>query len=191
MIPKAAVLTMLLSGLLVLPALSHQARHVEEISRVSEAVPDVPLVDQHGMAVDLPALLGDAGTTVIVTFTYTRCKSLCPVIVPIAIDAARKLEKERPDVRLVVLTVDPQNDGSAELLAHADAIGAGADDLFVTGEVAGMRRTLAVFGLTSRDPEAHPPLILARQPGRTGFLRIVVGDTSGERILEAIRGQAD
>lgn len=153
----------------------------EAVSTIVGPIPDVPMQDRRGNAIGLADAIGNGAR--VITFTYTRCETLCPVVVPIAADIVRALNAQGRPTRLVVLTVDPDNDGVAELAAHADALGADEHDLYLTGRPGEVRRALHYFGITSRTPEDHPPLILTRAAGGGPIIRIVVGDrTTSERI---------
>jgi cytochrome oxidase Cu insertion factor (SCO1/SenC/PrrC family) len=161
---------------------------VEEITQISDAIPDLELRDQFDRPLPIAATLKDPGLTTVVTFTYTRCKTLCPVVVPMAISIVRKLEEDRVPVQLVVFTVDPAHDQPADMAAHAAVLEASDEDLFVTGDPADMRQLLRFFGLTSTDPEQHPPLIISRSKGAGGYTRMIVGDrTTTQRLLAIIR----
>lgn len=186
---KALKLLALAAGLATSgSALAHGTHHAvsESVSTMSDTLPDVPLQDHHGGATTLKDAVGDGRADTLVTFTYTRCETLCPVVVPMAAGIVRELEAEGKPARLVVLTVDSEHDGLAEMAAHAEALGAQPSDIYLTGQPEQVRQALRFFGITSRDPEAHPPLILTRAAGENAMKRIVVGDRTTPLRIRAL-----
>ena len=119
-----------------------------------EPVPDVTLTDQDGRPLALSSL---AGSTVVLTFIYTRCPlpDYCPLMdrnfeaiqKAIAAGTAR-------GVRLLSITFDPSFDTLAVLKAHAAAVGADpAIWSFLTGDAAVIEQFGARLGLeVMRDP---------------------------------------
>jgi protein SCO1/2 len=71
------------------------------------AAPPFALHDQHGQLVRLSGL---RGKDVLVTFLYTHCPDVCPLIATNLNVALRELGPARRDVRVVVVSVDPKGD---------------------------------------------------------------------------------
>jgi protein SCO1/2 len=66
------------------------------------------------------------GTAVLVTFVYTHCADVCPLIVAGLAAAQRELGREARKVRIVAVTVDPARDTPAtvrKFLEVRDAVG--------------------------------------------------------------------
>lgn len=72
--------------------------------------PDFTLRDQNGNRVRLSAL---RGRTVLVTFLYTHCPDVCPLIATNLGAAVRRLGPEGKDVRVLAVSVDPVGDTEA------------------------------------------------------------------------------
>ena len=71
-------------------------------------VPDFRLRDARGPIVRLSAL---RGKIVLLTFLYTRCRDVCPLIAEHLNQAVRTLpQRERRQVRVVAVSVDPAGD---------------------------------------------------------------------------------
>jgi protein SCO1 len=72
-----------------------------------EHAPALVLHDYTGPTVSLASMRGDA---VFVTFVYTHCPNVCPLIVSSLAAAQRSLGRVVSDVRFVAVTVDPRDD---------------------------------------------------------------------------------
>ena len=77
-------------------------------------VPDLRLRDARGPIVRLSAL---RGKIVLLTFLYTRCRDVCPLIAEHLNQAVRTLpQRERREVRVVAVSVDPAGDTRRSVL---------------------------------------------------------------------------
>ena len=83
--------------------------------------PDFTLTDYRGQTVSLSDLRGKA---VALTFIYTTCPDVCPVIARTLQAAYQQLPEDiRDDVALVGITVDPEQDTSEALRAFSELHG--------------------------------------------------------------------
>lgn len=85
----------------------------------AQVAPDFTLTDQRGETVSLADLEGKA---VALTFIYTSCPDVCPLIAEKlrwAYDALP--EDQRDDVALLAVTVDPETDTAEALTAFSEA----------------------------------------------------------------------
>lgn len=80
--------------------------------------PDFALRDQDGRLVRLSA---QRGHLVVLTFLYTQCTDVCPLIAERTDAAARALGHRAADVRILAVSVDPVNDtpGAARAFVYA------------------------------------------------------------------------
>ena len=69
--------------------------------------PALALGDYTGQAVNLGAFRGKA---VLVTFVYTHCPDVCPLIVTNLAAAQRELASEARHLQIIAVTVDPKRD---------------------------------------------------------------------------------
>jgi protein SCO1/2 len=69
--------------------------------------PGFTLRDQHGQLV---SLAGQHGRYVVVTFLYTHCPDVCPLIATQLNGALRALGPKRADMRVLAVSVDPKGD---------------------------------------------------------------------------------
>jgi protein SCO1 len=93
------------------------------ILRPQKAAPALALRNYTGRRVDLRALRGKA---VLVTFVYTHCPDVCPLIVSDLAAAQHQLGAAARGLQIVAVTVDPKNDTARSVrnfLAERDATG--------------------------------------------------------------------
>jgi protein SCO1 len=107
-----------------------------ELLKPGEAVPNARFVDQDGGARDLASF---RGSTVVVTFIYTRCPmpEFCPLMDRqfAAIQAAIKSDPALKNIRLASVSFDPITDTPAVLKGHAKRLGADPNVwTFLTGK---------------------------------------------------------
>jgi protein SCO1 len=77
--------------------------------------PPISLHDANGRAV---SLAGERGRYVLVTFLYTHCPDVCPLIAQNLNAALRRLGAERSRVRVLAVSVDPKGDTAAAVRAY-------------------------------------------------------------------------
>jgi protein SCO1/2 len=113
-------------------------------------VADFALHDQSGDPVSLGSLSGEPW---IASFFFTRCPTVCPLLMR-RMQRLEKIAAERDaPVRLVSITVDPEHDESAVLEAYADSWG--ADWSMLTGTEKAVK-TLAQSFAVAMEGEADP-----------------------------------
>lgn len=140
-------------------------------SERSYAVPDVTLVDEHEGKVRLAELLsGDA--PVLVNFVFTTCRAICPVMSRIFASVQKELGREAGTVRLVSISIDPEQDTPERLRAYAARFGAQPGWRFLTGSIRDVEAVERAFDAYRGDKMNHEPLTLLRR-GRAGpWIRI-------------------
>lgn len=75
---------------------------------VDEPAPSFDLVDHERRRI---LLAGLAGNVVVLTFTYTNCTDICPMLTHTLDRAGATLAKEEKDrVRFIAISIDPQHD---------------------------------------------------------------------------------
>jgi protein SCO1 len=75
-----------------------------------QTAPDFALHDQDGQLVRLSA---ERGKFVLITFLYTQCPDVCPLIATNLNQALRDLESKRASARVLAVSVDPSGDTRA------------------------------------------------------------------------------
>jgi protein SCO1 len=124
--------------------------------RFSDKLPNVELVDQNGERL---RFLDDLVRKhpVCVVFFYTRCTGSCPGTIAKLRQLRTRFAKELPDIRLVSVTLEPDDDSPEDLREYMERSGISEDSSlpawhFCTGnadEIDGLRRAM---GLYERDP---------------------------------------
>jgi protein SCO1 len=135
------------------------------------AAPDVPLVDQDGRAARLPDVVRPGGAMV-VSFVFTTCTTICPVMTATLARLQEALGDGASEVRMVSISIDPENDRPERLRAYARRFHAGKGWSFWTGELADVQAALAAFDVLPREKNAHRPITLVRRAGSAEWIRI-------------------
>jgi protein SCO1/2 len=111
--------------------------------RVKRDAPVVYLVDQQGKRTTFSDFRGQ---TVLVTFAFGHCTTVCPAIVS-GLQAARRAAR-RPEIRLVVITMDPWRDTPERLSMLVDHWELAPEDRVLSGDIADVERALDALGVS-------------------------------------------
>jgi protein SCO1/2 len=162
-----------------------------EALRTAYAAPELRLTNQLGEPVDLSLLKGQV---VLLTAVYASCPHTCPAILAQTRSAIDELaEQDRAGLRVVAVTMDPQNDSPEVLsrLAKNHGMPAPLYNL-VTGEPSEVERVLDRMQVArERDPETgvinHANLfLLLDREGRLAY-RLGLGDRQQRWLVSALR----
>lgn len=97
---------------------------------------DFALTDQHGR----PFRLADTrGKVVVLTFLYTSCTDVCPVVAVKLRETARLLGDRAADVVLVAVSTDPERDTVERAAAYGEALGMPPTWHYLVGSAAELR----------------------------------------------------
>lgn len=170
----------LLFGLLVLisgAALSgehdHHAHHGQGMdamrgvytrSVASYKIPDLKLVDMNGAAVSLREGLG-GNEPVMLNFIYTTCTAICPVMSATFHHVQDQLGPESSKVRMISISIDPENDTPAKLREYAGKYHAGPQWKMLTGSAANSVAVQRAFDAFRGDKMNHAPATFIRAGG--------------------------
>lgn len=156
-----------------------------DAAAVQLALPDAPLVDQHGRPVRLVGgVLRDR--IVVVGFVFTTCTTVCPVLSAIMRRVQDRLgDALGEDVAIVSVTVDPIRDTPERLLAYARKHGAGPDWTWLTGTTHDVETVLRAAGAYTPRFQDHPPMVLVGD-ARSGEWSRMNGFPSDERIASRV-----
>ena len=134
-------------------------------------LPDVVLQDADAHPVRLrEALAGN--DPVMLNFIFTSCSTVCPVMVKVFADVPSRLGPAGKDLRLISISIDPDNDTPGQLKAWAAHVGDASRWRFLTGRVESIRSVQLAFDNYRGDKMAHEPLTLIRAAGAKSWLRI-------------------
>jgi protein SCO1/2 len=144
----------------------HAAKPSHGVNR-SEAnyvIPGVSMVRQDGTKATFPTELDD-GRPVILTFIYTTCTTICPVLSHVLAQAQKKLDRER--VHIVSISIDPERDTPARLLEYAKRFDAGPQWQHYTGTAQASVALQKGFDAYRGDKMNHTPVTYLRgAPGQ-------------------------
>jgi protein SCO1/2 len=150
------------------------------------AVPDVQLVDTDGAGVSLRGELADPDRPVILNFIYTSCGAVCPVMSATFSQVQAALGPQRDAVRMVSISIDPEQDTPTVLKAYAGKYGAGPQWQMLTGSLDDSIAVQRAFDVYRGDKMNHQPATFLRAaPGRA-WVRLD-GFASAADILREVR----
>jgi protein SCO1/2 len=123
--------------------------------------PALALHNYTGQPVSLASLRGKA---VLVTFVYTHCPDVCPLIVSDLAAAQRGLGKRAAEVRILAVTVDPRRDTPSAIRAFLAARDATDRMDYLLGSTGQLRRTwkawdVAVSTGTDKLTDGHSAIV--------------------------------
>ena len=169
------------------PHAHHHMMPMPKITRqtVAYTVPKVTLVRDDGKAVALQEELND-GRPVILSFIYTTCTAVCPLVSHTLAQLQGKLGADRDRVHLVSISIDPEEDTPARLAAYAKVYDAGPEWQHYTGTVAASITAQRAFDAYRGDKMNHTPVTFLRAaPGKT-WVRID-GFATADDLLAEVR----
>jgi protein SCO1 len=124
--------------------------------RVSDKLPNVELINQNGENL---RFLDDLVRKhpVCVVFFYTRCTGSCPGTIAKLRQLRTRFARELPDIRLVSITLEPDDDSPKELREYMERSGIADDPSlpawhFCTGQADEIDELRRAMGLYDRDP---------------------------------------
>ena len=151
----------------------------------SYAVPDVTLIDADGRNVRLRDLLASADP-VLMNFIFTTCGAICPVMSKIFSEVPGRLGAQAGKLRMVSISIDPENDTPARLKSYAKSYGATARWTFLTGRVEDVKAIQLAFDNYRGDKMNHEPFTLLRPGPGSPWVRIE-GFASSEDLAKEYR----
>lgn len=166
-------------------AVAQPAAGVDSYKRVSKAymAPDVVLTDYNDKSVNLRALLA-SNDPVMMNFVFTTCSTICPVTTKVMSDVPALLGREGAKLRMISISIDPENDTPLQLKAYARSFGAGDRWTFLTGGTADVKAVQLAFDNYRGDKMNHEPVTLIRQAAGKPWIRIDGFATPNELVRE-------
>jgi protein SCO1/2 len=148
-------------------------------------VPDLPLVRADEVTVNTHTLLA-TDQPVIVSFIYTSCGAVCPVLSATLAQARQYLGADAARVRILSISIDPAYDTPARLRAYGRQFHADGDWRFYTGDPAAIVTLQRAFDAYRGDKTNHTGLTLLRPAGQTHWVRLE-GFTSARELVAELR----
>ncbi|MDZ4184640.1 MAG: SCO family protein [Desulfuromonadales bacterium] len=163
-------------------SLSHAADTRYKRSVEKYLIPDVTLVNQDGDKVRLKSLL-EIDQPVVVNFIYGTCTTICPVLSAGYLNLQRKVTAGNGQVRLISITIDPENDTPLIMKEYLQRYRAQPGWDFLTGSRADINTVMRAFDAYIPDKMSHYPINLIRSPKDGSWLRLF-GIMSGKEFME-------
>jgi protein SCO1 len=136
------------------------------------ALPDFTLHDQSGEKVGMAA---QRGKLVLLTFLYTHCPDVCPLIAQNLNQGLRMLGPARDDVRVLAVSVDPEGDTPKSVHAFAKAHHLLPQFHYLTGSRAELTKVWKAYDVAAvaRDPELVDHSAYTMLVDRSGQGRVI------------------
>lgn len=155
-------------------------------TQAAYTVPDVKLVDADGSGVPLRSELAQQDKPVILNFIFTTCGAVCPVMSATFSQVQAALGPERNAVRMLSISIDPEEDTPAALKAYAGKYGAGPQWRMLTGSMDDSIAVQRAFGVYRGDKMNHQPATFLRAAPGQPWVRLD-GFASADDILREVR----
>lgn len=155
-------------------------------SMVSYTVPPLMLTRQDGKEVSLGKELDD-GRPVVLTFIYTTCTTVCPVLTQTLAQLQQQLGADSAKVHLMSISIDPEQDTPARLRDYAKKFGAGPEWQHYTGTVQASIAAQRAFDVYRGDKMNHNPVTLLRAAPGQPWVRID-GFATAQDLLHELHG---
>ncbi len=127
------------------------------------AAPDFTLPDQFGAPETLGAM---RGRPIALTFLYTNCPDVCPLIAANLHETYKQLGGLAPQVQLMAVTVDPENDTTQKIREFSDQRGLTNEWLCLNGSRDQLTSVWRAYHITAQpDTPAATPATPAGQQG--------------------------
>ncbi|WP_299655527.1 SCO family protein [uncultured Jannaschia sp.] len=133
---------------------------------------ELDVTDSHGRSFPFLATFGRRGT-LLLSFTYTNCETLCPVTNAILSGVDTEATKVGLGLTVLSMTIDPARDTPEQMAEERALWGAGENWFFLTAERGAHRRLMQDLSVDIRALEAHDPMFLLGDLCSGRFLRIV------------------
>ena len=146
-------------------------------------IPELQLIDMDNNKVFLPEALGGEGP-VMLNFIFTSCTTICPVLSATFTQVQRELGPEADTVRMISVTIDPEQDTPQRLKAYAGRFNAAPGWQFLTGDLADIVSVQEAFDAYRGDKMNHLPLTYVRAAPGGPWVRLEGFASAAEVVAE-------
>jgi protein SCO1/2 len=161
--PAIALLSMLLAVSAAAQQSDHDHHQPPRYARelASYTAPDVTLLDANGEKRSLRSLLDHDGP-VLLQFIFTTCPTICPVMSEIFSAAQEKFGPDVERVRMISITIDPDQDTPARMKEYARQLRARHQWIFLTGAADDILAVQIAFDIYRGNKMRHEPVTFLR-----------------------------
>ncbi|WP_035382627.1 SCO family protein [Ferriphaselus sp. R-1] len=165
----------------------HHPAHLEsKVSAGNYAAPAVQLLRDDGKYVALRDELDD-GRAVLLSFIYTDCTAVCPLVSRTLAEFQGMLDRKRDAVHIVSISIDPEQDTPTRLRDYAQRYGAEPGWQHYTGTTAASIQVQQAFEVYHGDKMNHTPVFFLRKSAGTSWVRLD-GFVTAAELFEKYRG---
>jgi protein SCO1/2 len=150
-------------------------------------VPEVSLVRSDGARVNFAHELDD-GRPVLLDFIYTTCTTICPVMSQTFAEVQKRLGTDAAKVKMVSVSIDPEEDTPARLTEYAKRYQAGPQWTFYTGTVEASVAAQRAFDAYRGDKMNHAPVTFFRSAPGQPWVRLD-GFVTPDAVVGEVRTQ--
>jgi protein SCO1/2 len=161
------------------------ATHDYRRSDASYVIPDVRIVDESGRAANLSSVL-EGNAPILLNFIFTTCTAVCPILTATFSQVQEGLGSERNSVRMISLSIDPEQDTPEVLRSYAKKHHAGPQWHFFTGTLADMISIEKSFDIYRGNKMNHEPVSFMRVGADSKWMRID-GFASADDLVREFR----
>lgn len=144
-------------------------------------VPPIPVVSMYGRPAVLEREL-DA-TPVVLNFIFTTCSSTCSMQTAVLAELQRQCAARGTPIRLVSVTIDPDNDTPEQLRHFAGAFAIRPGWQFFTGRFDDLLLAQKHFDVYRGSKASHPPVVLLRGASKSSWVRVEGIASAGDLLL--------
>ncbi|MBV8208795.1 MAG: SCO family protein [Burkholderiaceae bacterium] len=168
----------------------HMMQGAASVTRTATnyAVPDITLVRSDGTRVNLVQDLKGDPRPVLLDFIYTTCTTICPVLTQTFAEVQRRLGADAAKVKMVSVSIDPEEDTPARLTEYAKRYQAGPQWEFLTGTLEASVGVQRAFDVYRGDKMSHSPVTLYRAAPGGPWIRLD-GFATPDALLDEVHQQ--
>ena len=149
------------------------------------AIPDIRLTDQNGHQVGFASdVLGQRPA--LISFIYTSCTTTCPLVGATVAAVTEHLDAQLADLAVVSISIDPEYDTPARLLAWREQYGDLPRWTLLTGPKREINDLLRAFGTYSPNLEEHSEILLVG-PNAAGQWTRMSSLAAWDKVAAAVR----
>jgi protein SCO1/2 len=138
------------------PAATAEGTYAGGEATPPKAAPALRLDNYLGEPVDLAEYEGKA---VLVTFIYTHCPDVCPLIVSHLKTAQAELGSKAGDLRIVAVSTDPEGDNPRTVAKFLEEHGMTGKMQYLIGSPAQLRKVWSDWGITAKREKTGRDLV--------------------------------
>ncbi len=149
-------------------------------------LPQVTMMREDGKSVSIPDELND-GRPVVLSFVFTTCTEICPVISATFEQLQNKLGDDSSRIHIASVTIDPEHDTVNRLAAYAKQFDAGPEWHHYTGSFDASETMQRAFDVWHGDKMDHTPVTFLRAAPGQPWVRYD-GFATSDALLGELRG---